>query len=230
MTSKNGVAILTKSGKIVDQVTYTNLENGLALIKENKWIISGKISPGYLNTVEGVESFSKKYLQNKDGLIINEIMNNNTSYLAQNGNEYYDWIELKNNSKKEINLKDYYLSTNDNRLTEWKLPNITLAPGELYIVMASGDTNLSNKTYQHTNFKLSEIESLYITDGKNIVDSMFISEVPLEYSMGRGDNYGFSILINQLQKRKMVQEYFKWLPKQKLVKQQEFIITLMELT
>lgn len=191
LTSKNGVAILTKSGKIVDQVTYTNLENGLAFIKENKWIKSGKISPGYVNTKEGVENFSKKYLKNKEGLIINEIMNNNTSYLAQNGNEYYDWIELKNNSKKEIHLKDYYLSTNDNRLTEWQLPDIILAPGEFYIVMASGDTNLSNKTYQHANFKLSEIESLYITDGKNIIDSMFISEVPLEYSMGRGEDYGF---------------------------------------
>ncbi|MCI8545527.1 MAG: hypothetical protein HFH09_04805 [Bacilli bacterium] len=191
LTSKNGVAILTKSGKIVDQITYTNLENGMALIKENKWIRSGKISPGYPNTTEGIESFSKKYLKNKEGLIINEIMNNNTSYLVQNGNEYYDWIEIKNNSKKEINLKDYYLSKNDNRLTEWNFPDITLSPGELYVVMASGDINLSNKSYKHTNFKLSETESLYITDGKNIIDSMFISEVPLEYSMGRGENYGF---------------------------------------
>lgn len=191
LDSKNGIAILTKAGKIVDQKTYTNLENGLALIKENKWITSGKISPGYPNTNEGVENFSKTYLKNEEGLIINEIMNNNTSYLAQNGNEYYDWIELKNNSKKEINLKDYYLSTNDSRLTEWKLPDVTLAPNELYIVMASGDTNLSNKTYQHTNFKLSETESLYITDGKSIINSMFISEVPLEYSMGRSSDYGF---------------------------------------
>ncbi len=191
LTSKNGVAILTKAGKIVDQVTYHNLENGLAFIKENKWIISGKISPGYPNTTEGLENFSKKHLKNKDGLIINEIMNHNTSYLAQNGNQYYDWIELKNNSKKDINLKNYYLTTNDSRPNEWQLPDITLSPGELYIVIASGDADLSNKSYQHTNFKLSETESLYITDGKNIIDSMFISEVPLEYSMGRGENYGF---------------------------------------
>ncbi|MCI9233677.1 MAG: hypothetical protein HFH08_03645 [Bacilli bacterium] len=191
LSSKNGVAILTKSGKIIDQKEYTNLENGLALIKENKWVISGKISPGYPNTKEGVENFSKMYLKNHDGLLINEIMNHNASYLAQNGNEYYDWIELKNNSEKEIHLKDFYLSTNDSRLTEWQLPDVTLKPGEFYVVMASGDINLSNKSYYHANFKLSETEALYITDGKNIIDSMFISEVPLEYSMGRGEDYGF---------------------------------------
>lgn len=191
LTSKNGLALLTKSGKIIDQVEYKNLENGLALVKEKIWITTGKISPGYQNTLEGVEAFSKKYLKNPEGLIINEVMNQNSSYLVQNGNEFYDWIEIKNNSKKDIHLKDYYLTTNDNRVTEWNFPDITLKPGELYVVMASGDLNLSNQSYQHTNFKLSEVESLYITDGKNIIDSMVISEVPLGYSMGRGKEYGF---------------------------------------
>lgn len=190
LSSKNGSAILTKGGKIVDQVDYENLENGIALVKENTWLKTGTISPGYPNTIDGVESFSKKYLNNPEGLIINEIMNNNTSYLVQNGQEYYDWIEIKNNSKQEIKLKDYYLTTSDNRLTEWQFPDVTLKPGELYIIMCSGDTKLSNNTYIHTNFKLSEIESLYITDGKHILDSIFISKVPLEYSMGRGE-YGF---------------------------------------
>lgn len=191
LSSKNGTVVLTKSGKIVDQVEYTSIENGIALVKENTWIKTGRISPGYPNTKTGVEQFSEKTLTNKEGLIINEIMNNNSSLLAQNGNQYYDWIELKNNSKKEINLKNYYLTTSDNRLTEWNFKDVTLKPGELYIVMASGDANLSNTSYDHTNFKLSENESLYLTDGKQIVDSMFISEVPLEYSMGRGDKYGF---------------------------------------
>ena len=191
LTSKNGSAILTRSGKIVEEIKYSNLENGMALVKENEWIETGKISPGYENTVSGVEAFSKEKLQNNNGLIINEVMNDNTSYLIQNGGEYYDWIELKNNSSKDISLKKYYLTTNDSRLKEWNLPDVTLKPGELYIVMASGDTNLSNNSYQHTNFKLSETESLYITDGKNIIDAMFISSIPLEYSMGRNSDYGF---------------------------------------
>lgn len=191
LNSKNGVAILSKKGKIVDQVNYSNLENGLALVKEKEWTETGSISPGYANTKEGVKDFSKNKLQNPEGLMISEVMNNNSSYLGQNGNEYYDWIEIKNNSKKKISLKDYYLTTNDNRLKEWNLPDVSLDPKEFYVVMASGDINLSNTSYQHTNFKLSEIESLYLTNGKSIVDSMFISEIPLGYSMGRGSEYGF---------------------------------------
>lgn len=191
LNSKNGVAILTKAGKIIDQVEYSNLENGIALVKENSWTKTGKISPGYSNTTDGVTSFSKQKLGNPDGLMINEVMNNNSSYLAQNGGEYYDWIELKNHSNKDISLKDYYLTTNNNRLKEWQLPDVTLKAGETYVVMASGDSNLSNTSYAHASFKLSETESLYITDGINIIDSMFISEVPLGYSMGRGKDYGF---------------------------------------
>lgn len=201
LTSKNGIALLTKSGKIVEQVEYSNLENGLALVKETIWTTTGSISPGYANNTTGIESFSKKNLQNQPSLIINEVMNHNSSYLVQNGKEYYDWIEIKNNSKKDISLKDYYLTTNDHRIKEWNFPNITLKAGELYVVMASGDTNLSNNSYAHANFKLSETESLYLTDGNNIIDSMFISEIPLGYSMGRGSEYGFFYFQNPTPKK-----------------------------
>ena len=34
-------------------------------------------------------------------------MNNNYKYLAQNGGNFYDWIELYNNSKETIKLSDY---------------------------------------------------------------------------------------------------------------------------
>lgn len=192
LNSKSGVAILTNNkGKIIDKVTYDNLPNGMALIKENgKFYESSNISPGYQNTTEGRDSFAKDKLQNNDSLIINEIMNNNSSYLPQNGNQYYDWIELKNNSNQTINLSDYTLTTNDNQLSMFKLPDKELKPGEYYILMASGDTNLSNNSYKHTNFKLSDVESLYLVKNKTIVDSMFIANVPLGYSFGRGSNYG----------------------------------------
>lgn len=202
LTSKNGVAILSKKGKIVDQITYSNLENGLALVKEKEWIETRAISPGYPNTTDGVTNFAKHKLKVPEGLIISEVMNSNSSYLPQNGNEYYDWIEIKNNSNKDISLKDYYLSTNDNRLQEWQFPDITLKAGDFYVVMASGDTNLSNSSYQHTNFKLSEVEPIYLTNGSEIVDSMFLSEIPLNYSMGRGNEYGIFYFKTPTPKKK----------------------------
>lgn len=191
LESENGVVILAKEGKIVEKISYEHIPNGMAYVKDKEWMITGSISPGYPNTVEGVASFSKKHYKNPEGLMINEVMNRNTTLLAQNGNEYYDWIEVKNNSKKEISLKEYSLSTNENKPAMWVFPDVTLKPGEYYIVMASGDSNLSNTSYQHADFNLDEEEGLYLWKKREIVDSMFLSDIPINYSMGRDQTSGF---------------------------------------
>lgn len=193
LDNKTGVAILTNNkGKIIDSVEYNDLPNGMAYIKENGvFYQSSNISPGYENNVDGIAEFSESKLKNNNDLIINEVMNSNSSYLAQNGYEYYDWIELKNNSNYDINLSEYYLSTNDDNFSMYKLPDKILKSGELYIIMASGDEGLSNTSYKHANFKLGEIESLYLTKSGKVIDSMLIADIPLGYSQGRNSNNGF---------------------------------------
>ena len=193
LDSKNGFAVLTNNkGKIVDKVEYKNLPNGIGYIKQDgKFLQNNAISPGFDNTVDGIKSFQKKYLSTPKDLIISEVMNNNYSYLAQNGGNYYDWIELYNNSGKTINLSNYCLTTNDNTMCSYKLPKVELKSGEYYIVMASGDTKLSNSKYQHISFKLGDTEAVYLTKSDEIVDSIMVANVPLGYSMGRS---GSSIL------------------------------------
>ncbi|MBE6138890.1 MAG: hypothetical protein E7174_00065 [Firmicutes bacterium] len=192
LKSKNGIVCLTNSnGKIIDKIEYKNVGNGLAMIKEDgKFNISNSISPGYENTSSGIKKFQKDKLKTPSTLIINEVMNNNYSYMPHNGNEYYDWIELKNNSKSTINLSDYYLTNSTNTMKKYNLPDVELKSGEIYVLMASGDTNLSNNSYKHINFKISDVESLYLTKDNEIIDSMVIANVPLGYSFGRHSNYG----------------------------------------
>ena len=192
LKSKNGVAVLSNNkGKIIDKVKYENLANGLALIREeNKLLENNSISPGYPNTVDGIKSFQKKYLTNPKGLMISEAMNSNFKYLAQNGGEYYDWIELYNNGSDTIKLSDYCLTTSTNTMCMYKLPEVELKKGEYYVVMASGNEKLSTSKYKHTNFKLSANEAIYITSNSKIIDSMYMANVPLGYSMGKGSSYG----------------------------------------
>ena len=192
LRSKNGSAVLSNNkGQVIDKVNYENLANGIALIRQDSGLLeSNAISPGYDNTVDGIKAFQKKYLSNPKDLIISEAMNSNYSYLAQNGGEYYDWIELYNNSGKTIKLKDYCLTTNSNTMCMYKLPDVELKSGEYYIVIASGDEKLTTNKYKHTNFKLSDNESIYITKSSKIIDSMYMANVPTGYSMGRSDNYG----------------------------------------
>ena len=192
LKNKNGVAILTNNkGKIIDKISYSNLANGVAYIKQdNEFFKSNSISPGYDNTVDGINDFQEKYLKNPDDLIINEAMNSNYSYLPQNGANYYDWIELYNNTNKTIFLKDYCLTTSLDNSCMYNLEGVELKKGEYYIVMASGDTKLSNNKYKHTNFKLSETESIYLTKDDKVIDSMLITNVPNGYSYGRGSKFG----------------------------------------
>ncbi len=192
LNNNNGFVVLSNSkGKVIDKVEYKNLGNGIAYIKQgNEYLESNSISPGYSNTVDGIKSFQKKYLTKVKDLIINEAMNSNYKYLAQNGGRYYDWVELKNNSKEPLKLKNYYLTTNTDNMTMYNLPDVELKSEAYYVVMASGNTNLSNSSYKHANFKLGEITGLYLTDGKEIIDTLFIANVPKGYSIGKGDSSG----------------------------------------
>lgn len=193
LDSKNGTIILGKNGKIIEKQQYSNVENGLALIKiNNEFVKSSIISPGYVNNEDGINSFNKSININND-IIINEVMNNNYSFMPQNGGNYYDWIEIKNNSNEEINLKNYNLSTKNTKMFD--LPDITLKPNEFFIIMASGDTNLTNDSYTHANFKLSKTDSIYLFKNEEIIDSVVISNIPNGYSYGRGEN-GFYYISN----------------------------------
>lgn len=195
---KNGSVVLSKAGKIVYELDYEALANGLALVRmdDGQYKRTNNISAGFENDASGIASFQQKYLIGKKDLLINEAMNNNYSYLAQNGNRYYDWIELYNNSDSEINLADYCLSTSANNLQNYQLPDITLMPNEYIVFMASGDTNLTNNSYYHTNFKLSDNEGIYLSKNNKIIDCMNLADIPNGYSYGRKDGNGFYYFDN----------------------------------
>ena len=68
------------------------------------------------------------------GLVINEIMASNFSEVTDQSGEYDDWVELYNGGNSAINLNGFYLSDNENDLTKWSFPNITIQPNDYLIV------------------------------------------------------------------------------------------------
>ena len=193
LAKKTGSVILGNNGKIVSNISYANLANGLAYVRTDSgdYSISGIVSAGYENTSEGIEQFQKKYMPFKEGLIINEVMSDNSKYLAQNSNHYYDWIELYNNSDQTIMLSDYCLSKDDDDLGCYRLPEVQLGPYQLYVIMCSGDTSLTNKTYYHANFKIGENDAIFLSSNNKIIDSVFISNLALNSSYGRDGDGGY---------------------------------------
>ncbi|MDR0435847.1 MAG: lamin tail domain-containing protein, partial [Propionibacteriaceae bacterium] len=128
LSSETGVAVLSCGGMVLDMVEYDGLMNGLALLRGAAGSYQSRlISPGYPNDEAGVAKFMAEAQPNRAGLMISEVANQNNSVLAQNGGQFYDWVELRNNGTNPVNLADYALSTNGNR--SYQLPDVTLEPG-----------------------------------------------------------------------------------------------------
>ena len=191
-----GTIVLSRNGKIVQELDYSGLNNGDCLCYENgEYQVTSTVSIGYENDADGIASFQKKYLQNKIGLLISEVNSSNFSYLPQNGNEYYDYIELYNNSSEEINLSDYCLSDDDGDPYKYNLPDIVLGPQEYFIVMCSGDTRLTNDAYYHSSFTIGDNDSVYLFKDGKMIDGVHIGNVPAGYSYGRGEEEGFYYML-----------------------------------
>jgi CotH protein. len=193
LASKTGQILLSKKNKIIDQIEYKDQSGGYALIRtlNNDFIEGTNISPGYNNDSEGRIKYLQNHNENKKELIINEVMSSNNKYLAQNNGIYYDWIELYNNSGKTINLNEYTITTDKNTKAMYKFGKKELKAGEYYILMASGNVSASNSKYKHANFRISPTESLYLYKNGELIDSIFITNIPIEYSYGRNSKNGY---------------------------------------
>lgn len=189
--SKNGVS-LTLTGPAGNPITEIECP---ALKADTAWqrqadgayCITEAVSPGYANTEEGAEA----YWQQKGipgALAIWEIMPANDRYLIQSDGESYDWVELKNISDSPIDLSDYALSDEGDKPFLFQLPAQVLEPGELVVVVLSGNTELTGR-YIHAPFSLNREESwLYVTEKTGFFsDSVHIRQVPLLGSAGRQD-------------------------------------------
>ena len=188
--SKSGKIVLSKQGKIVNMVEYNNLPNGNSYkYNDGTYFYSIDLSFNEENNLEGVLKFQEKNNSNSS-LIINEVMNNNNSYLPSNNNEYYDWIELYNNSNEDINLSDYYLSNSDSNLKMYNLPDLILKPHDYLVLMCSSNELLSDENYYHTNFKIGDDTGLYLSKNSNTVDCIHVGNIPLGYSYGRNNEKG----------------------------------------
>lgn len=71
-------------------------------------------------------------------LIINEGSNRNYATIADEDQEFPDWIELYNAGTQAINLFNYALSDDALDPEKWQFPNIEIQPGEYKIIFCSG--------------------------------------------------------------------------------------------
>ena len=180
--SANGETVyLYYYDQLLSQVTYGLSENGESYDGEGPCQLA---TPGYANTQEGYE----EYLQNLTlpELYISEVMSSNSKYLPVNG-ECYDLVEIKNNSASPIHLGEYTLTDKRSEPGRYAFPNVTLQPGEYFVVYCSGNTTLGEN---HASFKISASgENVYLAKNGQIVDALVVpGNVQKNQSFGRDGN------------------------------------------
>ena len=164
--------------QLLSQVTYGLSENGESYDAVGPCQLT---TPGYANTQEGYEEYLKNLKLPE--LYISEVMSSNSKYLPVNG-ECYDLVEVKNNSSSPINLGEYTLTDKRSEPGRYVFPNVTLQPGEYYVVYCSDNASLGEN---HAAFKISASgENIYLAKNGQIVDALVVpGNVQKNQSFGR---------------------------------------------
>lgn len=125
--------------------------------------------------------------QNTLGLFINEFMASNKKTIADEYDEFDDWIEIFNGSAQSIWLGDKYLTDNLSKPTKWAFPDISIGPGSYLLIWADGQPE---QGALHATFKLDkareEIGLFHNTaSGMVLIDSVSYTAQITDVSMGR---------------------------------------------
>jgi hypothetical protein len=122
------------------------------------------------------------------GLVINEIMAGNSLSVSDQDGEYDDWVELYNGNNFSLNLNGYFLSDNEDDLTRWAFPNISIQPDDYLIIWC--DTAGASQQGLHTTYRLSaDQEEVYLTSANGVVlDAVHYVNMPTDMGYARLPN------------------------------------------
>jgi len=188
---REAIFLANRSGKICDSVVIHNLSEDSSYVREapGEWVESKQPTPGFPNTKEGYELFSRaKYHSNV--FFIYEVMSRNETALADEDGNFNDWIEIKNITEEVQNLEGYALSDNVSDIFKWVFPSFSVQPGESIIVFLSPDyTTDTGPVFLHAGFGLDgEGDVLFFSDPEgNIMQRMDIPGLTSDISYGFTD-------------------------------------------
>ena len=103
---------------------------------------------------------------------INEFVANNNSGYRDENLDYSDWIELHNFGTQPVSLAGWRLTDDEDDLTKWAFPSVSI-PANAYLIVHASSKNRTTPRL-HTNFGLSEAgEFLALIDNTGAIVSSF---------------------------------------------------------
>ena len=123
-----------------------------------------------------------------NGLVINEYVTSNYNTWRDNEWESPDWIEICNRGDESIWLGDIYISDDAEVPEKALLPDVTLKPGEYFMIFASGHSSDDIDEF-HVPFKLGHSDlHISLTREQIPLDIQEVETLPTDISKGRLEN------------------------------------------
>ncbi len=170
LPSAGGTLKLMKGKNVTAEVSFEELKDDQCYrrLDDGTYIVSYEPTPGFDNNSEGLEkSYAVLEKQRTGPLRIWE--------LHSKGNKNGEaWVEVKNVSDAPVNLQDYCLTTSMKDMSQWSFPQVTLQPGEFYVVNGNSEGLIMGKN-----------KSVTLTKDGKFVDGMNASAAPKGTTAGR---------------------------------------------
>ncbi len=108
-------------------------------------------------------------------IYINEVVASNASGLADEDGDFPDWIELYNYSDSTVSLEGYGISDDSLDLFKFTFPEVSIAPGEYYILFAS-DKEQVGQLFDWENVIVQGNSTKYIIPESAVDDSWITND------------------------------------------------------
>jgi len=184
------VTLSNPKGKSISKIFYSeSLADTSYGILDNEYVYFYNGTPGMGNNSEYSEGPIKKINSDISLLITEYIINNISSYKSKLGT-YDSVIEIYNDEDNDIDLTGYYLTNNSNNLTKYKFPDDTIIKSKSYMVVVMSGANKIIDGEIHTNFELTNDDSIVILSDKyhNIINQVIINKLSNNISYGLYEN------------------------------------------
>ena len=159
------IQLLDAHGNILTQAnTVAMAADQVLLYADGSYTLSYDASPGFPNDEAGVSQFRYGLEETDPKLVFSELLIDNSLALPDENLLYSDVVELQNISAEAVDLSNYYLSDSIDSRMRYRLPQITLEPGEYVLIWCDRGNYVSEDGHIHADFAISQGETLYLTD------------------------------------------------------------------
>jgi len=180
----------SEQGTLIASIELPPLDSDISygLNEAGEWRYYNYPTPNEKNGTGGQESPDfKVYIESP--LTITEYMINNRSVLYDEDGDFVDWVEFYNDSDEPFSLAQLYFSDDKTDLRKWAFPNIVIEPRSYLVIYASGKDKVTDNV--HTNFRLSEYETLVVSNQySEVLVELSIEALLADISRGtRGEDW-----------------------------------------